>query len=71
MKLAPAVEHLSLFWTVQTHQTLHQHRFARSGTPDDQVHLALLELGVDAVQDLLFAEIFGNVVDLDHLMFKG
>ena len=71
VELPAAVENFALLGRVQPHQALHQHRLARPGPPDDEVHLALLELRVDAEKHLLLAEIFGNVVDFDHRMVIG
>ena len=68
VELPAAVENFALLGRVQPHQALHQHRLARPGTPDDQIHLALLEPRVDTEKHLLLAEIFGNVVDFDHLV---
>ena len=67
VELPAAVEHIALLGCVQPHQALHQHRLARPGPPDDEVHLALLELRVDAEKHLLLAEIFGNVSNGYHL----
>ncbi len=67
VEFAAAVENFALLGRVQPHQALHQHRLARAGAPDDQVHLALLELRVNAEKHLLLAEILGNVSNCYHL----
>ena len=67
VEFAAAVENFALLGRVQPHQALHQHRLARPGPPDDEVHLALFELRVDAEKHLLLAEIFGNVSNGYHL----
>ena len=64
--VAPVVEHLALVGGEQTYDAAKQHGFARTATADDEVGLALLETGSDAVQHVLLVEMLVYVGDGDH-----
>ena len=57
-EVAPVVEDVSLRGLVEPHEAVHEHGLAGAALSDDEIGLAVMELGVDVTEDLPVVEGF-------------
>ena len=66
VEIPSVIEDFTLFRSEQPDEVLHHHGLAGAGPPDDEVHLAVLEAGVDALQYLPLPEVFRYIDQFYH-----
>ena len=66
VEIPAVIENFSLFRSQKSDEVLHHHGLAGAGTPDDEVHLAVLEASVDVLQHLPLPEVFRYIDQFYH-----